>query len=83
MELIAEVVDVFAGVFADEEHLPDVGFGLGVHFEAILVAALLLACLAVPSQALETLGLELVVQVFGTADFCFRHFDLFRKALVV
>lgn len=74
---------MFAGIFADEEHLPDVRFGLGVHLEAILVAALLFACLAVPSEALEPFGLELVVEVFGTANFCFRHYcDLFRKAIV-
>ena len=48
LELVGEVVDVFAGVFADEEHLADVGFGLGVAFEAVLVASLLFAGLAVP-----------------------------------
>lgn len=73
LELVAEVVDVFAGIFADEEHLADVGFGLGVHFEAVFVAALLLADLAVPAEALEALGFELVVEVFGAADFCSRH----------
>ncbi len=39
---------MFAGVFADEQHLPDVGFGLSVAFEAVFVAGLLFADLAVP-----------------------------------
>lgn len=73
LELVAEVVDVLAGVFADDEHLPDVGFGLAVHLEAVFVAALLLAHLAVPAQALEAFGFELVVEVFRATDFCFRH----------
>lgn len=49
LELVAVVGDVLAGVFADEQHLADVGFGLGVHLEAVFVAALLFADLAVPA----------------------------------
>lgn len=75
LELVAEVVDVLAWVFADDKHLPDVRFGLAVHLEAVLVATLLLAYLAVPAEALEAFGLELVVQVFGTTDFRFGHVD--------
>ena len=75
LELTAVVGDVFARVLADEQHLADVGFGLGVHFETIFVAALLFADLAVPAQALEAFGFEFVVEVFGAADFCFGHFD--------
>lgn len=73
LELVAEIVDIFARVFADEEHLADVGFGLGVHFEAVFVAALLFADLAVPAKALEAFGFELIVKVFGATDFCSRH----------
>ena len=43
LEISAEVRDEFLRVFADKEHLPDVPFGLGVHFEAIFVAHLALA----------------------------------------
>lgn len=73
LELVAEVVDVLAGVLADEQHLADVGLGLGVHLEAVFVAALFFAYLAVPAEALEAFGFELVVEVFGAADFCARH----------
>ena len=34
VELVAVVSDVFLRIFADEMHLPDVRFGLGMHFEA-------------------------------------------------
>ena len=64
-----------ARIFADEEHLPDVGFGLRVHFEAVFVAALLFAHLAVPAKALEAFGFEFVVEVFGAADFGFGHLE--------
>ncbi len=47
LELAAEVVDVLAGILTDEEHLPDMGFGLAMAFEAILIPALFLAYLAV------------------------------------
>ncbi len=73
LELVGEVVDVFAGVFADEEHLTDVGFGLGVAFEAILIARLLLADLAVPAESLEAFGFQLVVEVLCGAYLGFRH----------
>ncbi len=43
LELIAVVIDIFLRIFADEKHLSDVGFGLRVHFEAILVTHLPLA----------------------------------------
>ena len=51
-KLVAKLVDEFLGVLADDEHLPHVALGLGVHFESIGVSALLLADLAEPSQAL-------------------------------
>lgn len=42
-------------------------------FEAVLIAALFLAGLAVPAQALETFGLELVGDRFCCACFGARH----------
>ena len=44
-------------------------------FETVFVAGLLLAYLAVPAEALQAFGLELVVQVFGRAYFGTRHDD--------
>ena len=77
LELVGEVVDVFAGVFADEQHLADVRFGLGVAFEAIFVAGLFFTDLAVPTEALEAFGFELIIEVFGGSDFGFGHDDDF------
>ena len=45
LELRGVVCDVAFGIFADDEHLADVGFGLGVAFEAVFVATLLFAYL--------------------------------------
>lgn len=73
LELVGEVADVFAGVFADEEHLADVGFGLGVAFEAIFITRLLFAHLAVPAESLEAFGFELVVEVLCRTYFGFGH----------
>lgn len=47
LKLAAEVVDVLPGILTDEEHLPDMGFGLTVALEAILIPALFLTYLAV------------------------------------
>ncbi len=68
LELRGEVGDVPAGVLAYDEHLSEVGFGLGVAFEAVLVATLLLADLAVPSETLQSLGLHLVSDVLRGTD---------------
>ena len=73
LEVVREAIDVFAGVFAHEQHLPDVGLGLRVAFEAVLVAALLRADLAVPAQALQAFGFEPVVEVFGRTNFGAGH----------
>lgn len=75
-ELVAKVVDVLFRVFAYNEHLAHVALGLRVHLEAVGISALLFADLAVPSQALETFGLELVAQVLGRADLRLGHFGL-------
>jgi len=73
LELATVVADELFGILAHDEHLPDVGLGLGVHLEAILIAHLALANLAVPSQPLKSLGLELVIQVFRRSHFSFWH----------
>jgi hypothetical protein len=41
--------------------------------EAVLVAALLFADLAVPAQALQAFGFHFVGDIFGAADFGFGH----------
>lgn len=44
-------------------------------FEAVGVAALLLAGLTVPAQALESFRLHLIRQILVGPDFCARHGD--------
>lgn len=51
LELVAVVVDVFLGIFANQKHLSDMRFGLCVHFEAIFVAHLALADLEALSRS--------------------------------
>ena len=72
-ELLGVGFDVLFGVFADEQHGAHVPFGLRVLFEAVLVAALFFADLAVPAEALEAFGFHFVGDVFGAADFGFWH----------
>lgn len=73
LEVVREAGDVLARVFADEQHLPHVRLRLRVAFEAVLVPRLLLAYLAVPAQALQAFGFELVVEVLGGAYFGAGH----------
>ena len=73
LELVGEIIDVFARVFANEQHLADVGLRLCVTFEAVFVAGLFFADLAVPAEALEAFGFELIVEIFGGAYFGFGH----------
>ena len=56
------------GVLADDEHLSEMGFGLYVTLESVVVSTLLLADLTVPSQSLKSLGLHLVGEVLGCSD---------------
>ena len=49
LELHGVTADMRARVFSDREHLTQVRLGLGMAFETVLVSALLLADLAVPS----------------------------------
>ncbi|KZL82013.1 hypothetical protein CI238_06107, partial [Colletotrichum incanum] len=72
-ELVAVLIEKLFRVLAHDEHLPHVRLGLRVHLEAVLIAALLLAHLAVPPQPLQAFALELVAQVLRRADLCFRH----------
>ena len=76
LELDGEVRDVLPRVLADDEHLPEVGLGLGMALEAVLVAALLLADLTVPAQPLQALRLHLVGDIFRGSDFRARHLGL-------
>jgi hypothetical protein len=52
-----------------------VGLALGMHLEAILVSHLTLADLAVPSQPLKSLGLELVVEILRRSYLNFRDLN--------
>jgi len=42
-------------MLANDDHLSQMGLGSDVHLEAVLIAALLFADLAIPPQALQTL----------------------------
>ena len=68
LELGGEVRDVLPRVLADNKHLPEVGLGLGMALEAVLVSTLLLADLTVPSETLKSLGLHFVGDIFGCSD---------------
>lgn len=68
LELAREIGNVSSCVLADDEHLTEMGLGLSVAFETILVSALFLADLAIPSKALEALRLHLVCQVLWRSD---------------
>jgi hypothetical protein len=68
LELRREVGDVTACVLADNEHLPQMCFGLSMTLESILVPALFLADLTEPPQALKALGLHLVRQILRRSD---------------
>ena len=64
----AELVHEFFRVFGEHGHLPLVRFRLAVALEAVLVAALLLAHLAVPAQLLQALGLDAVGDGLGREE---------------
>ena len=68
LELHGVTADMRARVFSDREHLTQVRLGLGMAFETVLVSALLLADLAVPSQPLKPLGLHFVGEVLRCSD---------------
>jgi hypothetical protein len=55
LELRREVGDVPPCIFANDDHLSQMGLGGDVHLEAVLVAALLFADLTIPPQALQAL----------------------------
>lgn len=46
LKLATVVLDVLFGIFADEEHLPHMRFGLSMAFEAVLIAHLALTYLS-------------------------------------
>jgi hypothetical protein len=64
LKLRGEVGDVATSVLSNDEHLTKVSFGGHMALESILVATLLFANLAVPSQFLQSLRLHLVGDEF-------------------
>jgi hypothetical protein len=52
LELAREISDMPPGILADDKHLAEMGLGLSMALETVLVSALLLTDLAVPPQAL-------------------------------
>lgn len=69
LELGREVGYVRTRVLSDHEHLAQVRLGLRVALEPVLVAALFLADLAVPPQALQALGLHLIRHKLRCSNF--------------
>lgn len=53
-ELARVVGDMTSWIFADDEHLTDVGLGLDVAFKTVFITTLFFADLAEPAKALET-----------------------------
>ena len=68
LELSREIRDVSASVFSNDEHLSEMRFGLDVTLESVVVPALFLADLTIPSQPLKSLGLHLVGEVLGRSN---------------
>lgn len=58
LELLGVAVDDAVRVLAEDLHLALVALAHAVALEAVLVAALFLAHLAVPAELLETFGLD-------------------------
>lgn len=68
LELGREIGDMTPSMFSYDQHLPQMRFRLSVAFETVLVSALFLANLAVPPQALQTLGLHLICNILGSSN---------------
>jgi len=79
-ELFAEAVQEFARIVRKEEQLALVGLAHRVALEAVFIAALLLAHLAVPAQLLQTLRFHLVGEVLGRTYLGATHRSVFLCA---
>ena len=55
-------------ILSYDQHLTQVGFGLRMTLEAVLVSTLFLANLTIPSETLKSLGLHLVSDVLRGTD---------------
>jgi len=73
LELFREFIEGFAWIFAQYHHLSKMRFRVDMALETILIAALLLASLAIPSQPLQAFRFELVAEMFRGANLGFRH----------
>ena len=69
LKLSRVIRDVFASVLSNNKHLSEVGFGLDVTLESVVVPTLFLADLTVPSQSLKSLGLHLVGEILGCSNY--------------
>lgn len=73
LKLVGVLVDDFAGILADDAHVPHVRLGGNVAFEAVLVAALFCAYLAVPAEALKAFRFHLVGDLLRRTHFGAWH----------
>lgn len=78
LELSGVICDMSASVLSNDEHLSEMGLGLDVTLEPVVVSTLFLADLTVPSQPLESLGLHFVGEVFGCSN-CKPQQDITTK----
>lgn len=72
-ELLAEILNVFPGILADQQHLPDMTLALDVASEPVFVSELPLAGLAVPSQSAQALGLDFVADRLSASGLSAWH----------
>ena len=75
LELLGVTVDDAIGVLAEDLHLPLVALAHAVALESVLVSALLLAHLAVPSELLESLGLDSIGDCLRCEEIVLSHED--------
>lgn len=75
LELLRVALDDAVGVLAEDEHLALVALAHAVALEAVLVAALLLAHLAVPPELLQPLRLDSVRDCLGRQKVVLPHDD--------
>lgn len=75
LELLGVTVDDAIGVLAEDLHLALVALAHAVALESVLVSALLLAHLAVPSELLESLGLDSIGDCLRCKEIVLSHED--------
>lgn len=79
LELVGVAVDEAVGIVAEDAHLALVALAHAVALEAVLVAALLLAHLAVPPELLEAFGFDSVRDCLRRQEVVLPHGEDSRR----